>query len=203
MTESSRDQILARLRSVLPESAPLPDLPPIGPWQTFEDPYARFCEVLESVGGICIRVPTLAAAHEQLNQIAAWNDAKVRLSVVDGVGDSNVDLSSIDDPHELENVDFAVVRGQFAVAENGAIWVTDDTVKHRVLYFLPQRLAMVIPASEVVHNMHEAYGRLGIGKHTFAAFVSGPSKTADIEQSLVIGAHGARALTVFAVESFD
>lgn len=205
MTQTSRSQIMARLRSALPESAPLPDLPASGPWQTFDNPYDRFCEVLETVGGICIRVPTLAAANEQLNQIAEWNDAKVRVSVVDGVGVDlpTVDLATIDDPHDLENVDFAVVSGHFAVAENGAIWVTDDTVKHRVLYFLPQRLAMIIPANEIVNNMHEAYGRLDIGKHVFAGFVSGPSKTADIEQSLVIGAHGARALTVFAVESFD
>lgn len=203
MTQSSRDQIMARLRSALPESAALPDLPVSGPWQEFENPYDRFCEVLESVGGICIRVPNLAAANEQLNQLDAWNEAKVRVSVVDGVGASNVDLEAIDDPHDLENIDFAVLSGHFAVAENGAIWVTDDTVKHRVLYFLPQRLAMVIPANEIVHNLHEAYGRLNIGENVFAGFVSGPSKTADIEQSLVIGAHGARALTVFAVESFD
>ncbi len=201
MTQSSRQQILTRLRAALPESAALPNLPARGPWQTFDNPYDRFCEVLESVGGICFRVPTLVAANERLNQIAEWNEAKVRVSVVDGVGVPTVDLASIDDPHDLENVDFAVLSGHFAVAENGAIWVTDDTVKHRVLYFLPQRLAMVIPASEIVNNMHEAYGRIQIGDNVFGAFISGPSKTADIEQSLVIGAHGARALTVFAVES--
>ena len=119
------------------------------------------------------------------------------------MGDSTVDLNAIDDPHALENVDFAVLHGHFGVAENAAIWVTDDTLKHRVLYFIPQRLAIVIPASEIVNNMHEAYGRLQVGKHAFAGFISGPSKTADIEQSLVIGAHGARALTVFAVDDLS
>ncbi len=200
MSDSSRDQIFARLRSALPESVALPDLPSTGPWITFEDPFERFCEVLQTVGGICHRVPTLAAANEGLNQISEWQNAKVRLSVVDGVGDSTFDLAAIDDPHDLENVDFAVLRGHFAVAENGAIWVTDDLVKHRVLYFLPQRLSIVVPSSQIINNMHEAYDRTEIGKHTFAAFISGPSKTADIEQSLVIGAHGARALTVFAVD---
>ena len=200
MSGSSRDQILTRLRTALPESSPLPDLPAAGPWQTFDDPFVRFCDVLESVGGCCHRVPSFAAANEQLQQIQEWRDAKVRVSVVDGVGDSTIDLTTVDDPHDLENVDFAVLHGHFAVAENGAIWVTDDTVKHRVLYFLPQRLAMVIPATQIVHNLHEAYGRLQVGKHEFAGFISGPSKTADIEQSLVIGAHGARALTVFAVD---
>lgn len=201
MTDTSRSQILARLRAALPESSPLPDLPATGPWQTFEDPFSRFCEVLLTVGGICHRVPDISAANDKLQEIAEWQDARVRVSVVDGVGDSSFDLSAVDDPHDLENVDFAVLRGNFAVAENGAIWVTDHTVKHRVLYFLPQRLSIVIPAKDIVHNMHEAYGRIEVGQNTFGAFISGPSKTADIEQSLVIGAHGARALTVLAVDS--
>ena len=198
---TSREKILSSLKAALPESSPLPDLPSSGPWQTFEDPFARFCEVLESVGGVCYRVKTREDAHRHLTSIDEWNTAAVRISVVDGVGHGTVDLNSIDDPHELENVDYAVLHGHFGVAENGAIWVTDDTVKHRVLYFIPQRLVIVMP-SMFVHNMHEAYGRITIGKHPFAGFISGPSKTADIEQSLVIGAHGARALTVFAVDEF-
>ena len=199
MTATTRETVLANLRAALPESSPLPELPTSGPWQTFEDPFVRFCEVLDSVGGTCCRVKSLSDAHQQLLSIDEWNSAKVRVSAVDGVGDPTVDLNSIDDPHDLENVDYAVLHGHFGVAENGAIWVTDDTVKHRVLYFIPQRLVIVMP-SRIVHNMHEAYGRITIGEHAFAGFISGPSKTADIEQSLVIGAHGARSLIVFAVD---
>lgn len=200
MTDTSRETILASLTAALPKSSPLPDLPACGPWQTFADPFARFCEILEMVGGCCQRVATLDEADRQLNAINEWTDATVRVSVVDGVGDSTIDMDAIDDPHDLENVDYAVLRGHFGVAENGAIWVTDDTVKHRVLYFLPQRLAMVIPSSQIVPTMHEAYDRIKIGQYAYAGFISGPSKTADIEQSLVIGAHGARSLTVFAVD---
>jgi len=194
---------MGKLREALPESVALPDLPATGPWQTFDDPLARFSEVLETVGGLCVRVPTIADADRELRGQAAWQEATVRVSVVDGVGDSTIDLAAIDDPHDLENVDFAILSGHFAVAENAAIWVTDDTVPHRVLYFLPQRLAIVIPSSQIVHNMHEAYDRIDIRKHAFAGFISGPSKTADIEQSLVIGAHGARALTVLAVDDLS
>jgi L-lactate dehydrogenase complex protein LldG len=96
--------------------------------------------------------------------------------------------------------DFVVLAGELAVAENGAVWVSGAGVSHRVLYFLSQHLALVVPASTVVHNMHEAYARLKIGQSPFGTFISGPSKTADIEQALVIGAHGARSLTVFLVE---
>lgn len=200
MTTEAKEQIFKSLNAALVESAPLPDLPVDGPWMTFEDPLARFTEVLEGVGGQCFHVANVSAANDILQKFDEWKNAAVKISVVEGVGESNVDLDSIDDPHDLENTDFAVLRGHFGVAENAAIWVTDDTVKHRVLYFLPQRMALVIPASQILHNMHQAYGQLQFGQNPFSCFISGPSKTADIEQSLVIGAHGARALTVFAID---
>ncbi len=109
----------------------------------------------------------------------------------------NCDLADVRDPHELESVDWAIMPGLFGVAENGAIWVTDEKVPHRAIYFIVQHLALVLPADQLVHNMHEAYDRLTVGTSSLGVFISGPSKTADIEQSLVIGAHGPRSLTVF------
>ena len=203
MSQSSRDQIFSKIRAVLPQSSLLPDLNSVGQWQTFVNPSARFADVLKFVGGEAVFVKTMAEADAHLRTLPEWNLAKIRCSVVSGLGDSTIDLNAIDDPHDLENVDFAVLRGHFGVAENGAIWVTDDTVKHRVLYFIPQRLAIAVPASQIVHNLHEAYERLTVGHHRFAGFISGPSKTADIEQSLVIGAHGARSLTVYLVEEMS
>ena len=110
-----------------------------------------------------------------------------------------MDLDSVDDPHQLEDVDLFVTRGEFGVAENAAVWATDVHTKHRVLYFLTQHLVLVLPAREIVDNMHQAYERLEFTQPRFGLFISGPSKTADIEQSLVIGAHGARSMTVFLV----
>ncbi len=201
---SSRDMILRKIRSALPQSSPLPDLMAVTNWQTFDDPIEQFSAVLKFVGGQAVQVKDLAAADAHLRMQKHWMDAKIRCSVVTGVGNSTINLDAIDDPHELENVDFAVLRGHFAVAENAAIWVTDDTVRHRVLYFIPQHIAIVVPANQVVNNLHEAYARITVGQHAFAGFISGPSKTADIEQSLVIGAHGARSLLVYLVdEEFD
>lgn len=196
----SREAILARVRSALPQSSPLPDVLTPGSWQTFENPTARFQEVVASVGGQVVCVPNLAAANQHLESLAVWNTATVRCSVVPGLGSSSFDPAAVADPHDLENVDFAVLRGHLAVAENGAVWVRDDTLKHRVLYFIPQHMALAVPAHNIVHNLHEAYGRIKVGKHRFAGFISGPSKTADIEQSLVIGAHGARSLTVYLID---
>ena len=76
-------------------------------------------------------------------------------------------------------------------------------IVHRVIYFLVQHLALVIRTGSIVHNMHQAYERLNLGSRRFGTFISGPSKIADIEQSLVIGAHGARSLHVFLVDSLE
>jgi L-lactate dehydrogenase complex protein LldG len=99
----------------------------------------------------------------------------------------------------LEDVDLFIARGEFGVAENAAVWVTDTHTRHRVLYFLTQHLVLVLSADQIVDNMHQAYERLQFTEPRFGLFLSGPSKTADIEQSLVIGAHGARSLTVFLI----
>lgn len=202
MPSNSRAQILDDLRSQLPQSSKLPELPTTGPWNTFADVISRFSEMVTAVGGNCVHVPARRDADEVLRDLTPWNNAKVRCSLVDDIGDSTFDPHEIIDPHLLEDTDFAVLRGQFGVAENGAIWVTDSGVTHRVLFFLPQHLALVIPAGQIVHNMHEAYARIRPQQNAFSGFISGPSKTADIEQSLVIGAHGARSLTVLAVDDF-
>jgi len=195
---SSRDDILSAIRSHPLEATPLPTLQQ--DWIEFEDPVAHFGETLASVGGRCIPVVTLDDINRELSNLTEFSTAIVRVSTVDGVGSPTQDLDEIADPHELESVDFAVLRGEFAVAENGAVWVTDAALKHRVPYFLSQHLALIVPANEVLQNMHAAYERLSFMERSFGAFISGPSKTADIEQSLVIGAHGPRSHVVFLVQ---
>lgn len=198
---ASRDAILGDIRARQPEPAPLPDL--AKDWIQFSDPVAQFGTVLESVGGKCIQCPTLADVQAELERIVEFQTAVVRCSTVEGLGKPTLSLDSVDDPHALESVDFAVLRGRFAVAENGSVWVTDTGMRHRVPYFLSQHLALIVPASCVVPHMHAAYQRLTFEGTGFGCFISGPSKTADIEQSLVIGAHGPRSHTVFLVDSPD
>ena len=193
---SSRNAILTKLRPHARDS----ELPEIPQGITYDDLLCQYAESLAAVSGKCIVVPDCAAAHAELSAIDQYASGTKRCSLVPGIGETNFNLSDVTDPHDLHDVDFAVMPGQLAVAENGAVWVNDADVSHRVLYFLPQHLALVLPAGNVVHNMHEAYARLPVGTTPFGSFVSGPSKTADIEQALVIGAHGARSLTVFLIE---
>jgi L-lactate dehydrogenase complex protein LldG len=152
------------------------------------------------VGGRTVVVRDHDELLAKLAEQPAFAEAKHVASLLSDIPQANFDLSGVEDPHDLETVDYFIAPGQFAVAENGAIWLDDVAVKHRVLYFIAQHLALVVPAAEVLHNMHQAYARLEFDQPRFGLFLSGPSKTADIEQSLVIGAHGARSLTVFLMQ---
>lgn len=170
-----------------------------GPWVTYLDPIAQFASILEMIGGRFIRVASESEIAGQLAALPQFSAAKQTLSLVPAAVPGTVNMNQVDDPHQLADIDFAILPGQVAVAENAAVWVDDSQVKHRVIYFLCQHLALVVQSGNLVHNMHEAYERISIGNSPFGGFIAGPSKTADIEQSLVIGAHGPRSMTVFLV----
>lgn len=197
---SSRAAILADIRRQLPVDAPLPALD--GPWIQYGDPVAQFINVLVSVGGKGLVIEGENALRAEVDRIGISIDAKRIFSALPAVS-GNVAWESINDPHDLADVDLAVAAGELAVAENAAVWVTDQTLPQRSAYFLAQHLVLVVPRERLVHNMNEAYawlaqqaGGRAFPAPQFGAFLSGPSKTADIEQSLVIGAHGARSLHV-------
>lgn len=97
---------------------------------------------------------------------------------------------------KLDQLNVAVLEGQFAVAENGAIWLDDSNFPNRLVPFIAQRLIIKLDSSQIIEDMHTAYSRVNLKDSGFGIFISGPSKTADIEQSLVYGAHGAKSLLV-------
>ena len=73
-------------------------------------------------------------------------------------------------------------------------------VKHKIIYFIAERLVIILEKKNLVNNMAEAYEKIQqLPKYNFATFISGPSKTADIEQTLVKGAHGAMETLVILV----
>jgi L-lactate dehydrogenase complex protein LldG len=192
----SRASIFRALRKNLPQVAPLPALAQA--WTQYDDVVAQFGDSVLAVGGQiegCCEADLTAT----IAGVPAYDDSKKIVSVIDSVP-GNTRLDEVDDPHDLEDVHLAIGRGHFGVAENGAVWLDDRDLRHRVIMFLAQHVILVIRIDDIVNNMHEAYSRLSFDENHFGVFMSGPSKTADIEQSLVIGAHGARSLHVILVD---
>ena len=190
---NSKEYILQRIKQNKPLPTPLPEIGLFADKQ--RDLIALFKENLQFVGGVTIELQP----GEDINKYIHLNypDLKNICSVVDGVSLCTIDASAIADPHELNDIDLAVIPGEFGVAENGAIWVCESSVIHRVLPFIAQHLVIVLDKTKLVWNMHQAYQREEMCENDrFGVFISGPSKTADIEQSLVIGAHGSRSLIV-------
>lgn len=101
----------------------------------------------------------------------------------------------LEDPRDLAGTDVAIVRGAFGVVENGAVWIP-RAFRHKAMLFIPEALVILLDRKQIVCNMHEAYARKDFDTYDFGSFIAGPSKTADIEQALVIGAHGPRDVSV-------
>lgn len=193
----AREDILAAVRACAVPQRPHPELTGVG--LECADPAARFAESVVVVGGRAVRVPDRPALSAAILALPERIAAKRVVSLVPGAGDPNVDLAKIDDPHQLEGIDLAIVPGELGVAENGAVWVTGASLPHRATFVIAEHLVLVIEAAKIVKDMHEAYARLSFSGLDYGLFISGPSKTADIEQALVVGAHGARSCTVLVV----
>lgn len=191
---SSRDSILNKIKSNQPSSVnELPDLSVLG-LEKF-DVIETYKTVLKGIGGFCEEVSSL---DEVKNYIAKHYPTEKRMiTTISELADiAETDWTS-DDPHSLQNVELAVIKAHLGVAENSGLWVTDAILGQRVSPFIPQYLAIIVNKSDIVPTMQQAYERIGNLDYGFGTFIAGPSKTADIEQSLVLGAHGARGLTVF------
>jgi L-lactate dehydrogenase complex protein LldG len=194
---TSRDAILAALRQAAPPVSPLPEAPRS---IVYADVEKQFALAVGLVGGKLMVAPDLHALNAELGKWEPYASARKIASLVPGAGARNVDLGASKDPHELEGLDIAILPGEFGVAENGAVWVPGNALgPHRAIFVVTEHLVLVVPAGQIVHTMHQAYERIRLERPGFGVFISGPSKTADIEQSLVIGAHGARSCTVFLV----
>ena len=192
----SRDDVLRALRAAAPPVEPLPDLRGLG--VKVNDLRDRFAQSMAEVGGRCVRAADAASIVSELQKLPEFTSARKIVSLVPEVR-GNVDLGSIADPHELNDVDFCVLPAELAVAENAACWIADHGGANRATCFLAQHLAVIVRAETLVADLHDAYARIQVPRPGFAMFLSGPSKTADIEQALVIGAHGARSCTAVLV----
>ena len=164
----------------------------------FEDKFQTFSTMIESVGGKALVIDK-ADLDKTIKEL--YPDEKQIASNVEFCSLGNFEQNSYDDVHDLRDIDLAVVKGNFAVAENGAIWMKNEENRHRALYFIAQNIVIVIDEKDILNNMHEAYEKINFENVGYGVFISGPSKTADIEQSLVIGAHGPKSGYVIFITS--
>ena len=190
----SREEILARLRSSVRETYDMPDLEQLKPI-TYPDPVAEFKHKTTTTAGARLIEIT---PSDNLDAIIrqAYPDAKIIASNLPGVtAQLNPDTATV---AELERADVGVVEGKIGVAENACVWIPQQMVEKAVC-FISENLVILLKKSEIVDNMHEAYKRIEFNDYGYGTFISGPSKTADIAQVLVMGAQAARSATVLLV----
>ena len=186
---SAKDKIIAAIKAVKPELAPTLEIKING--LTFVDKCKQFIEVLNGIGGAASIIDSNQALGEKIASFLTSDKI-----VINGLQPSESSFSKAN----LYEVDVAIIKGGIAVAENGAIWVTEKNMVDRMLPFSCQQLVIVIEEMNIVNNLHEAYDVIDISEEGYGVFIAGPSKTADIEQSLVIGAHGPVGLEVLIIK---
>ena len=163
----------------------------------YDDVYAQFKTVLGSIGGKTELITDITVLKEQLT--ADKLNGSFVVNTISELGEVDQDVTFLS-ASELEKVEKAYVKGTIGVAENGAVWVYESQMINRLVPFICQHLVLVIEKKDIVNTLHQAYEKVEVSKEGFGAFIAGPSKTADIEQSLVIGAHGARSAVIYVIE---
>ena len=193
---NSRETILQAVLQHQPEAKPLPDISMFKGDET--DAVQKYIEVFNSIGGTATLVNDMEMVKAAISQ--KFGTDKRIVTTLPSLSDIAEMISPDNDPHTYENVELAVLTAHMIVAENGAVWFTEEVMGQRIIPYICQHLAVVMNVENIVPTLHEAYERIGTGEYGFGGFISGPSKTADIEQALVLGAHGPLTMTVFIVQ---
>ena len=157
-------------------------------------------QFIKTLTGICGSVIEVNEIKEVGDYIKTTFSEPAR--IVNTIPDLNFEFEILNlksDPHDFSNVTVAIMLGEFGVAENGAIWLTDAIMGDHALPYICEHLVLIINKKSIVSTLHEAYDKIGSSTYNLGTFLAGPSKTADIEQSLVLGAHGSKSLIVFLI----
>ena len=191
---NARDAILAAVRAARPPAVARPAT--LGAPMSTGDGLTRADAFIASATAAGA-VMSLAPASEVPRVVAgAIGDAATVLSFVAGVTST---FTTSADPHDLDSLDVLVCESALGVAENGAVWIAAADTALRAALFLAARVVIVVRETQLVDDLHRAYERIDVRASCYGAFVAGPSKTADIEQALVVGAHGPKELTLVLV----
>ena len=189
---SSKEDILKKYRANIREQFDMPDLSDIRAI-TYPDPLLQFMNMTKSVGGNAIEVEEGRDVNELIREL--YPDAREIASNLPEITIATRNPDEVGRARDLNGTDVGIIRGSFGVAENACVWIPQQ-MKEKAVCFISEHLVILLKKSEIVNNMHEAYRRIQFNDYGYGTFISGPSKTADIAQVLVMGAQAARSATV-------
>jgi len=185
-----RDFIINRIKEHRPKSIELPEIPDFGN----DDSLLSFIEASKTSAATVVHMATGESIEDVIK--IHYPNAKRIVNTVSEIKIKSLDPIAVA-PRDIHPLDLTIINGEFGVVENGAIWVETQHLPHRVIPFIAEHLIIILSQKDIVGDMHDAYRRLKTSSSSgFGVFIAGPSKTADIEQCLVIGAQGPRSLLV-------
>lgn len=184
-----RENILEKIRQNKPGNKPLPESLSIRTEYDAAQLVVQFTESLKKAGTEVVELAGIGAVEQYIsNHFSECTDLRNP--------EMNRKYMSDASNYELAKARAVLMHGQFGVAENGAIWIDETNFPNRLLPFISEQLVIVVTKGNIIDTMRGAYCRIKLEDLGFGLFISGPSKTADIEQSLVYGAHGAKKVNV-------
>lgn len=194
----NKEDLFKKLRANTREQYDMPDMHIDG--IQYPDTFKQFVKMTEKVGGNVVEVKREEADDLDAVIKKQYPEAKTFASNLPYIHIAQKNPDTVAEAKELDGTDVGIVEGKIGVAENGCIWIP-QTMKEKAVCFISEYLVIVLDRNNIVNNMHEAYKRIEFDpEYQFGTFISGPSKTADIEQALVMGAQAARGVTVIIVE---
>lgn len=193
---SSKEDILKKYRANIRAQYDMPDLSDIKA-VTYPDPLLQFMNMTKSVGGNAIEVEKGRDVNTIISEL--YPDAKEIASNLPEITIATRNPDEVGRARDLNGTDVGIIRGMFGVAENACVWIPQQ-MKEKAVCFISEHLVILLPKRQIVNNMHEAYRRIEFNDYGYGTFISGPSKTADIAQVLVMGAQAARSATVLLLD---
>lgn len=191
----SKGAIIANLRRNTKETYPKPSL--TFSHTHYEDKVQTFIDTCNNTGGRAERLQEGETIDEAIRRL--YPEAQSIASNLPEVDCATFNPDEAEAPSQLNGTDLVVCRGIFGVCENGAVYY-EQAFKHRAIYFISEAMLMIVDHEDLVDTMHEAYARMPMEHQgEFRGFIAGPSKTADIEQALVKGAHGPKECIMLVV----
>ena len=195
----SREDFLNRLRTALPPDLPAPPLPEPLPVSPAADLVAQFAAALEKLQGELVLADTVEEAAGKLLALTAPQDRPWFVADRDLARALAAHLPVPPGSREdLADCQAAITEAEWVIADTGTSLLRLDARQPRGCYLLPEIHVVVAPTSRLLRTLAEALCLMEDWESwpTASVFVTGPSRTADIEKTIVIPAHGPKRQVV-------